>query len=358
MQLLRRVRKGTVQLVQPQLYAPAAYWRELSYSDKALHIIRATAKQHSDWTFCYLSAALLWGLTDTVFLRGQMHVAVTNHTHVRRQGCIKFHYTRLNRPAFRRGVAATPLLQTVYDCARRLDYCNAMAICDVAMRKFGLTQQQLIRYAEQFPHSWGQRRAFYVFTHARGLSESGGESIACALFDGWGYQQAQQQISIASPLRKGKQIRLDFLWITSDGRHIAGELDGRVKYVNPTMTQGRELTDIILNEKDRETEVSLLGFTLVRFSFQQLQQKRGSIVREKLHMAGVPQVPQASEGDNPQVRALFGSCWQETHTCWAGLRASRPRLARAAHLHDSRRPPSRPSSHIQRRPPQAMATRR
>ncbi|WP_317642247.1 hypothetical protein [Bombiscardovia apis] len=348
MQLLRASRTQIVKQVKAHLYMPSAAWEALTHPERAMYLMRATNERHPEWTFCYLSAALIWELTGTIFLKAQMHVAASNHTHVRCKASIKFHYCLVKQAQQRAGLSVTPLIQTVYDCARRLDYANALAICDKAMRKYGLTKAQLIDYANLSSHTWGRTRALYVFSHATPLSESGGESIAKARFDGWGYQQPQQQVNVSSPLRGGKLIRLDFSWLTDSGKQVAAELDGYEKYVNPKMTGGQSLPDIVFKEKDRETELSLSGYLIIRFSYHQLRERHGLNVKKKLTMA---QVPKEHKGTNPEVISLFSTCWESTHTCWAGVGIGR-RPRSSSRAHDSRRPPSRPKAHARRKPPQ------
>ncbi|WP_127920940.1 hypothetical protein [Bifidobacterium xylocopae] len=246
---LRAFRRSVLKRPKPHLHALSSQWSTLPVRERALHLIYATSARRPEWTFCYLSAALIRKLTDTVFVDAQTHVVARTHTHTRDGGSVKFHYCLADISKQRSGIPVTPLLQTVFDCARRLDYSNALAICDRAKRRYGLTRPQLIAYADSKSRCWGGKRARYVFSRASPLNESGGEPIARAHFDAWGYEEPCQQVSLPSPLHAGRHIRLDFLWVCKNGRRIAGELDGREEYLNPTMRQSGNMVDGIVNEK-------------------------------------------------------------------------------------------------------------
>lgn len=314
MRLLRAVKRGSVKRPKPHLYAPTPYWVSLTRYEQALHLIRATARRRPEWTFCYLSAALVWGLTETVFLHAQMHVAAKNHTHVRVGGSIKSHFCLVPKPKKRNGVSVTPLVQTVYDCARRLDYGNALAICETAMRLYGVKRRQLEAYANARPHTWGRDRALYVFAQAGPLSENGGESIARARFDGWGYAAPKQQVSVERPFQAGKRLRLDFLWTTRNGRLVAGELDGREKYINPAMTGGGSVADVILKEKRQGDGIITVGLCDCSLLLQAHTRKAWDSSATKTGCGGSTAIGRSTDlrengepGGPPFIRQLLGS---------------------------------------------------
>ena len=71
------------------------------------------------------------------------------------------------------------------------------------------------------------------------------------------------------------------------GTLIAGELDGRQKYVDTAMLKGGDTIDAVLREKNRDGSLSLLGIRTVHFTFAEVFS--GTMVR-KLTYAGVPQL--------------------------------------------------------------------
>lgn len=101
-----------------------------------------------------------------------------------------------------------------------------------------------------------------------------------------GFAVPQLQVSFADSLT-GKQFRVDFLWRTTDGRIIVGELDGTAKYVDPKMTDRRSIQETVQAEREREQALFRAGVTeIVRLTFDDAVQQKPLIA--KLRRAGVP----------------------------------------------------------------------
>lgn len=78
-----------------------------------------------------------------------------------------------------------------------------------------------------------------------------------------------------------------FLWRTTDGRIIVGELDGTAKYVDPKMTDRRSIQETVQAEREREQALFRAGVTkIVRLTFDDAVQQKPLIA--KLRRAGVP----------------------------------------------------------------------
>ena len=84
------------------------------------------------------------------------------------------------------------------------------------------------------------------------------------------------------------QDRVDFAWQTQDGRLVVAELDGRVKYRDPSMYRNGSLSDTIIAEKEREERIRLVVDEVVRFSFAEAMGRQ--VLVRKLLKAGVPRV--------------------------------------------------------------------
>ena len=80
-----------------------------------------------------------------------------------------------------------------------------------------------------------------------------------------GFAAPELQAEFVDPL-SGQVSRVDFLWHLPDGTLVAGELDGRQKYVDPTMTRGRATVDLLADERLRESRLTRVA-RVVRFSF-------------------------------------------------------------------------------------------
>lgn len=82
-----------------------------------------------------------------------------------------------------------------------------------------------------------------------------------------GFAVPDLQVECRDPMNPSKVIRVDFYWVLDDGTIIIGELDGRQKYIDPTMTKGKNLIEVLTDERLRESRLSVFGARIVRFSY-------------------------------------------------------------------------------------------
>lgn len=299
--LRKRAQAGELIAVRSDLFARPAYWQSLSYLERILHVLRAVASKHPLWTFCFLSAAAIWGLDQTVALQTLVYLAVDEHTKTRNRGYLRFPYLPGVPVQLRNGLRVTGLFQTVFDCIRTLPFPEALAICDAAMRTYGISREDLERFVAERARYRGVDRARIVLAHADPLSENGGESIARAWFAIWGFAAPELQREFRDAVT-GQMRRADFAWRLdgngdggaagsgTGGRLILGELDGRGKYVDPAMTGGADIVDVVLAEKERESNIQLLeNAVFVRIPYRQVIEEP-TIVQRKLDAAGVPRI--------------------------------------------------------------------
>ena len=166
-----------------------------------------------------------------------------------------------------------------------LDFENAMIVCCTGLRKGNLTKTQLQEFVGNKRKIGGIIRARYVAEHAEPACENGGEVAALAAMLELGFAQPQAQVTYVSPL-DGRNIRADFSWERDDGSIVVGELDGRQKCVDPSMTVGGDTVDVILREKDRESELNMLKINVVRFQMEHVRSREP--LRRRLDAARVP----------------------------------------------------------------------
>lgn len=292
MQSLRgRVKDGTVLEVRPGMFVRPAYWEALTYAERILHILRTVCARHPNWVLSHISAAAAWGLNATYTMHDCVHVATDEHRRTRDRGCYRFHHLADVQGESRDGMLVTPLLQTVFDCMRTLPFPEALAICDAALREYGVALSDVQAFLAGKQRYKGIGRARIVASYADARSENGGESIARAWLILWGYDLPELQVEFRDPVT-GRNRRADFVWPLDNGRMIIGELDGREKYENPIMLGNVDTVDAVLAEKERESNLQLLGgmtgnVVVVRFSFRELIECP-DVVRHKLDMVGVP----------------------------------------------------------------------
>lgn len=184
------------------------------------------------------------------------------------------------------GAKSTDIFRTLFDCGRMLSFRNAFAIFESAIRDGHASRQQIIDYCDE-PYVGRKRElAISVAQHAIGISENGGESFCLATMIEEGVALPTQQVEFVHPV-SGERRRADYVWHTEDGRTIVGELDGQDKYVNPTMTGGHTISDIVEEERLRSDTLRACGVdAVVRFTF--LDAVRRTPLINKLRAAGIP----------------------------------------------------------------------
>ncbi|MFC5221143.1 type IV toxin-antitoxin system AbiEi family antitoxin domain-containing protein [Bifidobacterium leontopitheci] len=278
---------GRLMQVAVGMYCQKEFWERLSYYERGLSMIRTVAAEHPDWVMGYVSAAWLWGLTESLYLHRAVHVVRADNSRTRNGWNVTFHHARDIDVRQRHGILVTDLVCTVFDCARSLSFGEGLAIADAAMRMYRLTREQLERYCESHARCKGIAAARKVIRFADPLSENGGESKVRALILDWGFRRPRLQVTMVDPVN-GRKRRVDFFWETDDGRIIILELDGREKYENPTMTGGRDAISVILDEKDRETNLALSRkVTIVRTTIREIFERPWDL-KKKLMLAGAP----------------------------------------------------------------------
>ena len=75
---------------------------------------------------------------------------------------------------------------------------------------------------------------------------------AVPFWTNWGFLSHRVQVEFPCLSHPGRVHRVDFLWERDDGTLIAGEFDGVQKYVDPLMTAGRTIRQVVDDERDRQ----------------------------------------------------------------------------------------------------------
>lgn len=284
--LQRRTRLGTVVMPYKGLYIGAAKWNELSYAERIIWTLRAVCSKYLDIVLCGPSAAAVHGFTTNLKTQRYVHIAVTERSKAGRHGFIFAHYYKDPPPTQEiDGMLVTNAMQTMMDCARMLDFVNSFEICSMGLRKRRFSNEALRNFIGAKRRLWGIIRARYVAQRADPACENGGEAVALATFVELGYKQPRTQVVFSSPL-DGHEIRGDFCWERDDGSLVVGELDGRQKYTDPAMTNGAEISDVIMREKDRESELNMLRVLVVRFQMRHVYEREP--LRKRLEAARIP----------------------------------------------------------------------
>ncbi len=256
--------------------------------------MRGQAILHPDWTFCSLSAAIAHGLEVSGIEPGVTYVATTPQAHSRSSTQVKRHVIPDDEFTRASGIPVTSLWQTVFDAIRDSDFPHALAIADSVLRVTGVGRDELAEQLERVGHGrQGKGAVLLVVSYADGRSENGGESVARGIMIEQGFAIPNLQVEIFDQTT-GRTYRVDFLWLLPDGTYVAGELDGYDKYFDSTMTMGRPVVQVLIDERHRESRVSLAVSSIARFSFDTVLDTP-RFVRE-LESHGIPRTTIPGDG--------------------------------------------------------------
>ncbi len=262
--LLRRVDLGMVYRPIRCYYMSTSLASKLTPIERYLYLLRVVDHEHDGCIFSHVSAAVLHGLSVSYSDLRAVHIATTLHAHSGNWSDIQRHVVMDDEAVVFGGLKATSFERTVFDCMRSLSFSHALAIGDSALRK-GASKEALESYLETKRRYRGIVQARAVMSLSDGRAENGGESIARAAMIELGFMVPDLQVPMTDPVSM-KEYRVDFLWTLPNGDQIIGELDGGDKYVNPEMTGGRDVVEVMKDERQRESRLTIGQTAVCRFS--------------------------------------------------------------------------------------------
>ena len=269
-QCLRRlVKNGEVASPIRGMFVNARSWEALNRRKQTKVLVKTLSAQHPDWVFCGTSAAVIHGLNVSYRLLDHIHIAVNKSRHGRDTGIVVRHAMD-NVPVTKvGGIRVTSLDRTVLDCLRETSFADGLPIADSALRITGRSRDEFLDRLRTLGRGLhGIRQALYTMSYADPRSENGGESLARAIMIELGFAIPELQVVVESPLGDHHVYRPDFMWRLPDGI-VYGELDGKAKYVDPSMTKGKGIVGVLTEERLRESRLSASG-RVMRFSYADL----------------------------------------------------------------------------------------
>ncbi len=237
----------------PGVFIATDVWDALTPPEQHLARARAIAPRLREGSvFSHATAAMIHGWPWLGSTEERVHVLdpaarVIQH----RSGVVRHPGAQRPQPgpvAFD-GVPVASALDTAVVLATTIDHHVAAVAVDAAVRSGTLTTDQLRAAVPQRP-TRGSVRAASVIDALDPRHESVGESFAAARFVQLGLPPWTSQASIRHP--DGTVDRVDF-WFPTLG--VVIEFDGRQKYVDPSMLDGRDPGDVLWAEKRREDRI-------------------------------------------------------------------------------------------------------
>lgn len=288
--LKRRMNQKKVVEPRPGVFAPVDCWNKLGDRQRYLHVLRSMAAKHPDWVFCSFSAAVIQGLAVSKKQLRAIHIASpANHCGEAPTGVVRYRPSQLSVVTIN-GLKTTPEVETVFCCAARGGFSEGLIVADSFLRNNNMDSRQLYT---QFlcigKNRPGKACALRVARYADGRSENGGESKARAVMIEGGWETPDLQVEIDDPEHPGNPYRVDFLWPHLT-KPVIGELDGLEKYrAAKTEDDEQHALNVMMRERQRESRLSLAGFTVMRFTMEDVNVPER--LYRKMELAGIPRIP-------------------------------------------------------------------
>lgn len=260
-------RRKDVLCPAPQVYALPELWDELKPPQQERYRLRALAQLHPDWVFTSYSAAVMHGLEVSYRLLGDVHVMTSLEAHSRSSHAIRRHIMKTGPTVRIDDVPVTSLVRTSFDCIRSCHFPEGLAIADSTLRLSGMAKEELIEAFKQTRgRHVGRWRALDTVAWADPRAENGGESVARAVMIREGFLLPDLQFEIPDVFDGRQGYRVDFYWRLASG-NVVGELDGKEKYRDPQMTGGRDMVEVLSDERLRESRLTGADVKVMRFSY-------------------------------------------------------------------------------------------
>ncbi|MBO1900695.1 hypothetical protein J4H92_01880 [Leucobacter weissii] len=281
-ELRRAVKRGELLRILRGWYVAGSQWHALSFEDQ--HRIRALAVHANAIgrpVFSHHTAATLQSLPLLRFAGERVHLiaANTRSTPRRTRSDTKEEVlppTRVSRHrspilkseiAETTGLRHTDLIRTVLDVARSSSFDAGLVCADAGMRtlintrRIGIEEARRVMLArlEELPRSAGKDRARRVTAFASPLVESPLETLCRLQLARLGIAVREQVEVVGS---RGTSYRVDIELL---GHRTFLEADGRNKYLDPKLRDGRTAEEVVLAEKRREDEIrAVTQFRMIR----------------------------------------------------------------------------------------------
>jgi hypothetical protein len=261
----RAAERGRLLRVHYGVYAPADRWAKLTESERYTHrVLGAVLESRTSPIVSHVSAAVLNGAPIIGPMPSLVHVLCTNAAGTRTEHGIRKHASGdLHTGVERRGhLSITALPRTVVEVASDCTFTTAVGVTDWALAGGHVTKNMLRATLDELGIRRGRSKALRVFDFADGRSGSPGESLSRVRMHEFGFPAPELQHRFEDA--QGLAGIVDFWW---PEQQLIGEFDGVAKYVREDLTQGKDITQIVLDEKWREDRLRACGPRVTRWDW-------------------------------------------------------------------------------------------
>ena len=180
------------------------------------------------------------------------------------------------------GLAVTSATRTVFDVGRTCSFEEALVVTDAALQRGLVTRRELSEASMRWQSLPGSRSASRVIAFADGRSESVGESRSRVMFARAALPPPDLQYAVRDV--RGREVaRVDFAF---PDRKVVGEFDGAVKY-GRFVPSGSTPGDVVFREKVREDAIRAAGWSVVRWTWADLDRPRDALNRMQRALADI-----------------------------------------------------------------------
>ena len=279
--LARDVDRGVRIRVKRGAYYDAAAWRTLTDHQRHRIRIEAFASSHHELVFSHYSAAVLHDIPFIGRVPDLVHVVADRANGGRSEPGLVRHCLGIT-PAELTEVGALRVespLRAVIGLSRLQPFRRAVAPADHLLRTAPIEALWAGLELANFGHGFAQARRVIEF--ANGLAANPGESLSRAVIHELGFPPPLLQVEHLTAL--GHRYLTDFEW---PGWRLAGEFDGKGKYLKPEYLGRMTPGEAVVKEKRREDELRAEGLNFARWDWTDALS--GHLLRDILLKAGLP----------------------------------------------------------------------
>ena len=249
---LRALRRGELVRIRRGAYCDAREWDELSSRARYLLRMRAVAASSSrPIVFCGLSAAAIWRMPVPDDWPQQVHILAPSARGGRsRHGVIRHPVAEtVGQVVERDGLLITGIARTALDVALAAPFAQAVGSMDWALWRKNpvrVSKEDIRAELARLAPRYRRKHAEAVIDFATDLSDSFGESMARAVIHELGFPDPELQVVFTD---SQGEMEVDYFWRRED---VAGEFDGKSKYLRPSFQTELEPGERAWREKKRE----------------------------------------------------------------------------------------------------------
>jgi hypothetical protein len=287
----RAARAGTESRVALGVYVDAAAWEQTQADERyLLKVLAAAHTRRNRPVFSFWSAAALHRLPIYGAWPQKIHTTVGRAGGGRSSGELVRHVIPLrdDEVVEIKGVRATSLARTVLDLATASRFTSAVVTVDSALHADRRHRSDPLVTREQLWNAYSRRMPFRGHARARRVIEFGSDRADSPLESV--SRVTMRAIGCPRPLLQSRFE--DYRGVIGESEFhwpdyaLVGESDGRSKYLDPVLRNGRSIEQVLLDEKERGDRLGAIGLRIARWGWSTAQ--HAEALRRQLAASGLP----------------------------------------------------------------------